>query len=160
MYKLKVLGEEIEVERGTSWEQVADMVQDRFDAPIAAVSVNGKIRELFKKVNKNAEVEFFTLNDDIGKLTYTRTATMLAIKSIFDIFGENAANTSRVDFSIANGLFIRGGEGIPLTDASAEKIEKPRVISSSSVVHHRSMSTRWTGITIIITDICCPTHHM
>ena len=124
MYKLKVLGEEIEVERGTSWEQVADMVQDKFDAPIAAVSVNGKIRELFKKVNKNAEVEFFTLNDDIGKLTYTRTATMLAIKSIFDIFGEKAANTSRVDFSIANGLFIRGGEGIPLTDASAEKIEK------------------------------------
>ena len=124
MYKLKVLGNEIEVERGATWEDVAAMVQDKFDSPIAAVSVNGKIRELFKRVNKSAEVDFFTLKDDVGKLTYSRTATMLTIKSIFDVFGEKAANTSRVDFTIANGLFIRGGEGIPLTDESAEKIKK------------------------------------
>ena len=124
MYKLKVLGNEIEVERGATWEDVAAMVQDKFDSPIAAVSVNGKIRELFKRVNKSAEVDFFTLKDDVGKLTYGRTATMLTMKSIFDVFGEKAANTSRVDFTIANGLFIRGGEGIPLTDESAEKIKK------------------------------------
>ncbi|MBR1860873.1 MAG: nucleoside kinase [Lachnospiraceae bacterium] len=124
MYKLKVLGNEIEVERGATWEDVAAIVQDKFDSPIAAVSVNGKIRELFKRVNKSAEVDFFTLKDDVGKLTYSRTATMLTIKSIFDVFGEKAANTSRVDFTIANGLFIRGGEGIPLTDESAEKIKK------------------------------------
>ena len=108
MYKLKVLGEEMQVESGTTWEDVAKMVQDRFDSPIAAVSVNGKIRELFKRVNKSAEVDFFTLKDDVGRLTYSRTATMLTIKAIFDLYGEKAANTSRVDFTIANGTFIKG----------------------------------------------------
>ena len=124
MYKLKVLGEEMQVESGTTWEDVAKMVQDRFDSPIAAVSVNGKIRELFKRVNKSAEVDFFTLKDDVGRLTYSRTATMLTIKAIFDLYGEKAANTSRVDFTIANGTFIKGGEGIPLTEEAAAKIKK------------------------------------
>ena len=123
MYKLKVLGEEIQVESGTTWEDVANMVQDRFDSPIAAVSVNGKIRELFKRVNKSCEVDFFTLKDDVGRLTYSRTATMLAMKAIHDLFGEEATNTSRVDFTIGHGTFIRGGKGIPLNDETAAKIK-------------------------------------
>ncbi|MCR4617757.1 MAG: nucleoside kinase [Lachnospiraceae bacterium] len=124
MYKLNVMGNEIEVEKGTTWEDVANMVQDKFDSPIAAVSINGKIRELFKRVNKNGIVDFFTLKDDVGHLTYTRTATMLAIKAIFDIFGEEAANTSRVDFTIANGMFIRAGKGVPATKKAADDIKK------------------------------------
>ncbi|MBR6303469.1 MAG: nucleoside kinase [Lachnospiraceae bacterium] len=124
MYRLKVMGKEIEVEKGTTWEDVAGMVQDKFDSPIAAVSINGKIRELFKRVNKNGEVGFFTFKDDVGHLTYTRTATMLAIKAIFDVFGEKAANTSRVDFTIANGIFIRAGEGVSVSEKSAADIKK------------------------------------
>ncbi len=123
MFKLKVLGEEIQVDKGTTWEDIAKMFQDKFDSPIAAVSVNGKIRELFKRVNKNCEVEFFTLKDDVGRLTYSRTATMLAMKAIFDIFGEKATNSSRVDFTIGNGIFIKAGEGIPLNDESASRIK-------------------------------------
>ncbi len=124
MYKLNILGEEIKVDNGTTWEDVAAMYQDKFDSPIAAVSVNGKIRELFKRVNKSCDVSFFTLKDDVGRLTYSRTATMLAMKSIFDVFGDEAANTSRVDFTIGHGTFIRGGKGIPLNDESAAKIKK------------------------------------
>ncbi len=71
MYRLKVMGKEIEVEKGTTWEDVAAMVQDKFDSPIAAVSINGKIRELFKRVNKNGEVGFFTFKYDVEDLTYT-----------------------------------------------------------------------------------------
>ena len=124
MYKLKVLGKETEVERETTWEQVAQKVQDKFDAPIAAISINGKIRELFKRVNKNGEVGFFTLKDDVGHATYVRTAIMISLKAIFDIYGEEAANHSRVDFSIANGICILTDKKVPLTSEAAEAIKK------------------------------------
>ncbi len=124
MYKLKVMDTEIEVEKGTTCEDVANMFKDKFDAPIAAVSINGKIRELFKRVNKSGEMSFFTLKDDVGHLTYKRTAVMLAIKAIFDVYGEKAANTSRVDFTVANGTFIFAGDGVENSDAGAAKIKK------------------------------------
>lgn len=125
MYKLNVFGETIEVEQGTTFAQLAEKYQDKFTSPIAAVSYNGKIRELFKKVNKDGELSFFTLADDIGRKAYVRTATMLTLKAVCDVFGEQNANVLRADFTIANGLFLNAENcDIPLTDESAAKIKQ------------------------------------
>lgn len=123
MYKLTIAGETIEVEQGTTWEQIAAKYQEKFDSPIAAVSINGKIRELFKRVNKSGDVEFFTLKDDVGHLTYVRTATMLSLKAINDVFGQDAANSARVDFTIGRGIFINPEGSMEVSAAGAEKIK-------------------------------------
>lgn len=123
MYKLNVLGETIEVEEGTTYAQLAERYQYRFATPIAAAAINGKIRELFKRVIKDGEVKFYTLSDDVGHLTYVRTATMLTLKAIYDVFGEEASNKSRVDFTIGNGLFINPEGAFEASEEAAEKIK-------------------------------------
>jgi len=123
MYTVTINGVQKTYPQGTTYENIADEYQAEYQQLIALVSVNGKIRELFKKVNKDCEVTFFTLKDDIGYKTYVRTATMLFLKSVFDVYGAEAAQNCRVEFAVGNGTFFHPNHMIPATAESAEKIK-------------------------------------
>ncbi|MDE5589952.1 MAG: nucleoside kinase [Acetatifactor sp.] len=118
-----VNGEKREFAQGTTYEAIAADYQKEYDGMIALVSSNGKIRELFKKVTKDCTVEFFTLRDAVGHKTYVRTATMLFLKGICDVFGAEAAKESCVEFTIGNGLYVNVLGKVPVTAESAEKIK-------------------------------------
>ena len=60
MVTVTVNGEMREYEEGTAYETIAKEYQKQYSSRIALVTVNGKIRELFKKVKKDCEVSFFT----------------------------------------------------------------------------------------------------
>ena len=85
MVKVLINGIEKQYEEGITFEQIAGEYQAEYDGLIALVSVNGKIRELFKTVKKDCQVSFFTLKDDVGYKTYVRTATMLFLKAVYDV---------------------------------------------------------------------------
>ncbi len=116
-------GERKEVEQGTTYEAIAAQYQAEYDGTIAVVSVNGRIRELFKRVSGDCEVEFFTLKDDVGHKTYVRTATMLFLKGMHDVFGSEAARTSHVEFSIGRGIYVNTFGQIAPTQENVEKIK-------------------------------------
>lgn len=118
-----VNGEKREFAQGTTFEAIAADYQKEYDGMIALVASNGKIRELFKKVTKDCRVEFFTLRDAVGHKTYVRTATMLFLKGINDVFGVEAAIESCVEFTIGNGLYVNAPGEVPVTEDSAEKIK-------------------------------------
>lgn len=118
-----VNGEKREFAQGTTYEAIAADHQKEYEGMIALVSSNGKIRELFKKVTKDCTVEFFTLRDAVGHKTYVRTATMLFLKGICDVFGAEAAKESCVEFTIGNGLYVNVPGKVPVTAESAEKIK-------------------------------------
>lgn len=118
-----VNGEKREFTQGTTYEAIAADYQKKYDGMIALVASNGKIRELFKKVTKDCTVEFFTLRDAVGHKTYVRTATMLFLKGICDVFGAEAAKESCVEFTIGNGLYVNVPGKVPVTAESAEKIK-------------------------------------
>ncbi len=122
MVRVSIRGEERDYPQGTTFEAIAADYQKDYDETIAVASANGKIRELFKKVTKDCTVDFFTLKDDIGHKTYVRTATMLFLKGIYDVFGAAAAQDSSVEFTIGHGYYVRAAEGIPVTAESAGKI--------------------------------------
>lgn len=123
MYTLLINGEKRQYPQGSTFENVADDYQAEYGGMINVVSANGKIKELFKKVTRDCEIRFFTLKDNIGHKTYVRSATMLFMKAVYDIYGEQAANKSRVDFTIGNGLFINP-KGLIAADAeNAGKIK-------------------------------------
>lgn len=124
MFKLEILGEIKEYQEGTTWEMIAMEYQDRFESPIAAVSENGKIRELLKPVSRDSKVEFFTLKDSVGYRSYVRTATMLFLKAIYDLFGNEAVNNTRIDFSIGNALFANPDGQFPPNRENADAIAK------------------------------------
>lgn len=123
MAVVTIRGEKREVAQGTSYEAIAADYQKEYDGTIALVTSNGKIRELFKKVTKDCTVDFITLKDDAGHKTYVRTATMLFLKAIYDVYGAEAAQESRVEFTIGHGLYVNGLGNVPVTEEDAGKIK-------------------------------------
>ncbi len=123
MVTVTIHGKQKEVQQGTTLEKLAAEYQQEYDSMIAAAAVNGKIIELFKKVVKDCTVDFFTLRDDVGHKTYMRAATMLFLKSVYDLFGAEAAQRCYVEFSIGRGIYISTYEQIPSTMEHAIEIK-------------------------------------
>ncbi len=122
MVTVTIRGEQKQVQKGTTYETIVSEYQKEYDGTIAVVSVNGKIRELFKKVARDCTVDFFTLRDDVGHKTYVRTATMLFLKGIHDVFGAEAARKSCVEFTIGRGIYVNTFGEVPVSEKSAERI--------------------------------------
>lgn len=81
------------------------------------VKVNGKLQELHKTLKNDVNLEFVTLSDAIGRSIYERSAILILLKAIDDIYGSSIS--PRVEFSTGNGLFVRLGSK---TDYDVEKI--------------------------------------
>ena len=124
MITVTIEGDEKQIERGTTYEAVVKEYQPKYDNMIAAVAANGRIRELFKKINRDCTITLFTFRDDVGHKTYVRTATMLFFKAVFDVFGEECARNCRVEFTVGNGSFVNPDGAIEPTAENAEKIKK------------------------------------
>lgn len=131
-----------QVPQGTTLESVAEEFQKDYDDMIVAASVNGKIRELFKKVTKDCRVGFFTLKDDVGHKTYVRTAKMLFLKAVFDVFGPDAAQKSCVEFAVGRGTYVNMLGGVPATAENAEKLKRrmEELSDAKAVFRKRSYS--------------------
>lgn len=122
MITVKINGEERQYPQGATYEDVANDYQQEYDNLIALAARDGKIRELFKKLKRDCEITFFTLKDDVGNKTYVRSATMLFLKAVFDVFGREAAQSCRVEFAIGNGSYITPRGRIEATADNAAKI--------------------------------------
>lgn len=107
---------------GTTFEQIAQEYQEQYKNTIALVTENGKIRELHKKVSKDADVKFITLSDTIGHKTYERSAIMLFVKAVHDIMGKDVR--IKVEFSIGKGLYCAILGDKKLDDDSIKQINR------------------------------------
>lgn len=122
MITVTIEGEKKLYPEGISYEKIVEEYQEKYDGLIGLVAVDGKIKELFKTLKKDCEISFFTLKDDVGHKTYVRTATMLFLKAVSDVFGDSVAQLARVEFAVKNGTYISAGEMLKATSENAEKI--------------------------------------
>jgi uridine kinase len=123
MITVTINGEQKTVPQGTTYEQIAQEYQEEADAMICLAVVNGKIRELFKKATKDCQVSFCTITEANGYRAYVRTAVMLFLKVIYDLYGASAACHSRVEFNINHGHYISTRDEIASTAENAHRIE-------------------------------------
>lgn len=121
MAVITILGKEREYEEGTSFERIAEEYQKEYNNTIALVTENGKIRELHKKVKKDAVVEFITLSDPIGHKTYERSAIMLLVKAAHDVLGTEVR--IKVEFSIGKGVYCAVHGLDKLEEVDVKKIQ-------------------------------------
>ncbi len=124
MVTVTINGEQKTYPKGMTFEQIVNEYQAQYDNQIALVAVNGKIKELFKEVDRDCTLTFFTLKDDVGHKTYVRTATMLFLKAVYDLLGVEAARKFRVDFTIGHGYFINPKGMAEATAELAGKIKE------------------------------------
>ena len=117
-------GEEtIQAECGTSFEELAKRYQKDYDAQIALVLENGKIRELSKSAKKDAELQFITVKRSSGHKSYVRTAILIMVKAIDDICGHDKSKQVKVEFAIGNGYYISPKQGLNVDEAFLQKLD-------------------------------------
>ena len=63
--------------------------QDKYESTILLAMVDGKLRELNKKVAKDCKVSFVTMTDRDGNRAYRRSVTLLLEKAVAHIFGSH-----------------------------------------------------------------------
>lgn len=123
MYQVEILGETKTYPENTSYEEIVAPYQEQYEGMISLVSANGRIRELFKTLHGDCKLELFTLKDAVGHKTYERAATMILFKSIFDVFGTDAAATAKLEFTVGNGYYVNTKGVVAATKENADKIK-------------------------------------
>lgn len=124
MVRIKINGDEKLYEEGIKYEIIAKEYQHLYKESIALVIVDGKIRELMKRVDRDCELSFATYEDSIGHKTYVRSAIMLLMKAISDVAGMDAAAATKVEFAIGAGYYCRFREGVSLDDKQITRIKE------------------------------------
>ncbi|HIQ98622.1 MAG TPA: Flp pilus assembly complex ATPase component TadA [Candidatus Scybalocola faecavium] len=88
-------------------ESVSKDFMGDYKGNIILAKQNGKLRELFKRIKNDSQVEFITTSEKIGHQTYTRTATMLMTKAAEDILGKSMGRQVIVQYSLGKGLYCQ-----------------------------------------------------
>lgn len=106
MTRVTCKGKEICYEKGAIYEEIVKDFQEDYEEKILLVIENKKIKELSKAVEKEeVQVEFLTIKDKIGYSTYVRSATMLLVKAVADIVGDETKGKIKVEFSLGQGYY-------------------------------------------------------
>ena len=139
---LTIEGKQYTYPKGTDYETIADDFQASHDNLIALVIENGKMKELHKKAECNAEVVFITRAEETGRKTYVRTAIFVLVKAIKDVLGSDTSKYVKVEFSIGKGYII-SPKGFEFNDELVAKIKKrmKEIVDGDYPISKKSIST-------------------
>lgn len=149
MVTLKIMGEEKQYPKGTSFLTVAEEYQKQYEDDIVLVIYNNRLRELKKTMERDGELSFVTTADKTGKKTYRRSVTLLMQKAVCNLWGEDGV-TVRVMYSLGQGYYceLRGkneaGDYRVAVDGdkiAAIKAEMQRLVEADLEIEKRSMNT-------------------
>lgn len=105
MGKVWVNGSEAAVREHMTYRELAALYQKDYEHDIVLVMEDHKLRELFREVKDGCRVRFLTTGDTDGFKTYKRSATLLLLKSIYDVAGMEAVSGVKVQFSLGEGYY-------------------------------------------------------
>ena len=78
---IQVLGQNLKVKKGTSFETVAKQFQSYFKSPILLAKQNNKLIELSNSIQQEGEVMFYDISYMEGMRVYHRSVSFLMIKA-------------------------------------------------------------------------------
>ena len=141
MIKIKIGDKEYEKEEGVLLNDLAKELQGEYDRQIALAVVNGKLRELTRKLHKDSEVEFVTTEDKKGFSAYKRTIAFVLQKAVYDLYGKDGVSINMLQ-STGVGQFCRL-EGKDATDAVITEIkeEMQKIIDADEAIQKISVAT-------------------
>ena len=143
MYEVIIGENKYQVEEETTLLELRDKVSFDNKDDIMLAKVNGRLRELKKKINSDCTVEFITTSMQDGEKTYARGAIFLLVKTVFDVIGAQNIEKFIVQFSLGSGYYCEYEGKVKLDEQLIEKIEnemREQVKKDIPFVKH-SMST-------------------
>lgn len=140
--QVTVLDEQREYPAGVSLEEVAGDFQDRYPHRIIMARVNGKLNELYRSLDEDAQVEFVTTGEKIGEQSYRRTATLMLTKAVRDIMGKSEKLV--VQFSVHKGYYCEIKGHMPMEEDLLEKLsQRMKILAEQNLpIIKRTMSKR------------------
>ena len=121
-------------------EAVADRFKDYYEDDIILGIVNGRLRELNKKIKSDCELSFVTTADRDGRRTYRRSVVLLLQRAIYDVYG--SMTQLHVMHPLGEGSYCQLEKAVGCADSQQEKynedtdLQGSRENSEKSVTEH------------------------
>lgn len=120
-------------------EAVEDRFKDYYEDDIILGIVNGRLRELNKKIKSDCELSFVTTADRDGRRTYRRSVVLLLQRAIYDVYG--SMTQLHVMHSLGEGYYCQLEKAVECADSQQEKYNEDtdqgsRENSEKSVTEH------------------------
>lgn len=106
MLKVTITGETREYPKGISYADIVKDFEGTTEAPIILVTVDGKLRELHKRLKKDCTLTFITTKEPIGHKTYRRSACLILLKAIYDVAGRENIEKVIIHYSVGSGFYF------------------------------------------------------
>ena len=84
--------------------------------------VNGKLKELWKKVSEDSEIIFYDITSTDGIRTYERGVIFLFIKAVHDVFSKKEVTGVNCEYSLGNGIFCEIRGNVIINDKFVTKV--------------------------------------
>ena len=97
-YEVSVLGKTIEIPEHTTFLDIVEKYQYKFEDDILLVNFNNRLKELSNEITSDGKLSFITAKDNNGRMTYRRSVVFLMQKALqnilkgkdFDFFVEHS----------------------------------------------------------------------
>ena len=122
---------------------IAREYQKDYKYDIILAYIDGKLRELFKTVEKDCTISFVTIADDAGHKTYIRGMILVLLKAFYGEFGSENVKKVSVEYSLGNGLFFDYDGRVELTKEKLEavKARMEQLVAKDLLFNKRSIGT-------------------
>lgn len=128
---------------GTKLLDIAKEYQSVYEYDIILAYIDGKLRELFKTVEKDCTVSFVTTAENAGHKTYTRGMILVLLKAFYAEFGSENVKKVSVEYSLGNSLYFDYEGEVELTKERLEavKLRMEQLVARDIQFDKRSIGT-------------------
>ena len=132
-----------QLENGSHYLDFARLVQPEYQSRIILAKIGEKLQELNKPAANGAEVEFLTVSDPAGSMTYRRSTEFLMLKALYDVVPSDRLERVTVEFSLSKGLFCRLHGTVSVTPELLQQVEtRMRELTAADIpIEKESVST-------------------
>lgn len=114
---------EKEYPKGVTYYEVSKDFQKMYSHQLILACVNNKLQELNKKIERDCEVTFLTVQDPNGYKTYVRGITFVMLKAAYSVIGRENLEKISIKYAIGNGTYCQVEGDVKLTKDLIEKIK-------------------------------------
>lgn len=143
MYQVKIHDEIRQYEAGTTYLEIAKEYQKEYSHDIVLVTVDGKLQELHKKVNRDCTLNFETTACDSGHKTYKRSMSLLLVKAIYDVAEHDNVDKVRIHYSVSKGYYCTIEGNVVLDQQFLDQVEARmhQMVEADLPINKKSVNT-------------------
>ncbi len=141
-YEVSILGKIIEIPEHTTFLDIVEKYQDKFEDDILLVNFNNRLKELSNEITGDGKLSFITAKDNNGRMTYRRSVVFLMQKALQNILKGKDFDFF-VEHSLDQGYYCLLSENVKITADFLKdlKAEMNRLVSLDLKIEKYAIKT-------------------